>query len=68
MTIKAVTKQWPALIVMIIFFFVFLFFFFFCFILVDYQTELSEKYLVTRDWSQSSVATQKRCSGNKLLS
>ena len=27
---------------------------FFGFILVDYQTGLWEKYLVTRDWSQSS--------------
>ena len=27
---------------------------FFGFILVDYQTELLEKYLVTGDWSQSN--------------
>ena len=43
MTIKR-----PALIVMIVFF---LFIFF---ILVDYQTELWEIYLVTGDWSQST--------------
>ena len=28
---------------------------FFCFILVDYQTRLQEKYLVTGDWSQSNA-------------
>ena len=32
-----------------------IFFFFFCFILVYYQTRLWEKYLVTGDWSQSTV-------------
>ena len=42
MTIKA-GYQWPAFIVMI----------FFAFILVDYQTGLWEKYLVTGNWNQS---------------
>ena len=38
----------------------FFFFFFFCFILVDYQTGLLEKkYLVTGDWSQSTIERSK---------
>ena len=46
MTIKAGHKL-PAFTVMIVFF---------GFILVDYQTGLWEKYLVTWDWSQSIPA------------
>ena len=44
MTIKA--GQWPAFIV----------WYYFGFILVDYQTGLEEKYIVTGDWSQSMIA------------
>ena len=45
MTVKAGHSSDQPIIVMIVFF---------GFILVDYQTGLWEKYLVTGDWSQSN--------------